>query len=638
MLDWIAAIQQLWVRQIEAATKTKHRQFGKQAARAWGFLEKNYTQLHMIEDEDGEPRAFMDATGPRHRVRRNLAREYVNLMMPYVFAHIPNRLATPRRPPLPPELAQLFPMAPQTKAGLPVAVAEAFGSYMLSWFLNWTPTEYNLMDEYRMGLPEALVKGRAVFWYSIQNTASGPIPVTEYDSVDYMLIDPDCEHYRDAAYIIRKRRLSAWRLSKMTGVPAKEIRRKYASYASMSASLNEFSSKDGDDDSESDIVEYYEVFSRYGVGAQLPNASPELEELASALETLGPYIYLMIVPGMEYPLNLHPEAFGAGSLEAELRARISWPLPLFENYDPWPCTVLDFSPNSKNPWAASPLQGALPLLIFLDHAYSWLMGRIRVSSRDLILCAQEIEESLDEAIESGVDQQLITASLATIKEIENYVHVLQFPEIKTDVFNVIARVEHAFERASGMAPLLYGETGGRQMRSATEADIRQDNAVSRAEYMAECVESGMSRVAQKEAVLTRLFVPPPYALFGEMPPESGQPDMTTPFSLYWSALVNTTDPAEAVGEYTYRVEAGTARRKNKQAQVADMQSLTQTLAAPALQVWTSTGDPRVFNGLVATIGQAMDTTLDHLMLPPMMMQPAPVPGEEPPPEESEQSA
>ena len=637
MLDWIAAVQELWLRQIEAAKKTKERQFNKQAARAWGFLDKTYTQLHMQADENGDPRAFMDADGPRHRVRRNLAREYVNLMMPYVFAQIPHRLATPRRPPLPPELAPMFPAAPQTKAGLPVSIAESFGSYMMSWYLNWTPGEYNLMDEFRMGLPESLVKGRSVFWYSIQNTVNGPMPVTEYDTVDYMLIDPDCEHYRDAAYIIRKRRLSAWRLSQMVGVPAKDIRKAYASHIAMSASLNSFSAE-GDDDTESDVVEYYEVYSRFGIGAQLPHADPDLAEIASVLESLGPHVYLMIVPGMKHPLNMMPEHFGAGSLETELKARLSWPLPVYESYDPWPCTVVDFSPNTSDPWAASPLQGAMPLLVFLDHAYSWMMSRIRVSSRDLILCAQEIEESLDDAIESGADQQIVQVTKATLDQIGKFVHVLQFPEIKADFWNVISKVEYAFERASGMAPLLYGETGGRQMRSAAEADIRQGNATSRAEYMAECVEAAMSRMAAKEAIITRMFVPPPYALFGEMLPQGGQPDMTTPYGLYWSALVNTDDPAEAVGEYTYQVEAGTARRQNKQAQIADMQSLTQTLLPPLLQAYQMTGNPSPANALIGVIGQAMDRNLDGLMLPPLQLQPAGMPGEqqeEPQPSSSE---
>lgn len=637
MFDWLAAIQQLWLTQIKAAEEAKEKHFGKQASRAWGFLEKSYSKLHLIPDEegDGEPRAFADVDGPRHRVRRNLAREYVNLMMPYVFAQIPHRLVTPRRPPLPPELVQLFGESQQLIAGMPAEMAESLGSYMLTHYLNWIPREYGLSDEVRMGLPEALVKGRAVFWYSLQDTASGPMPVTEYDTVDYMLIDPDCEHYRDAAYVIRKRRLSAWRLSKLTGVPAAKIRREYASYSSKSDNLNAFANDDRSD--ESDTVEYYEVYSRYGIGAQLPNIDKELEGISSVLESLGPFIYLVIVPGMKYPLNVTPEAFGDASLEAEFKARLAWPLPVYETFDPWPCTVMDFSPNSLNPWAASPLQGALPLLIFLDHAYSWMMGRIRTSSRDLILCAAEMESELNRGIESGVDQEILTASMATIAEVEKYIHVLQFPEIKADFWNVISKVEQAFERASGMTALLYGETGGRQMRSAAEADIREGHAVSRAEYLAECVESTMSKIAAKEAVITRLFVPPPFALFGEVAPEGGAPDMTTPLSLYWGALVNTDNPAEAVGEYTYSVEAGSARRKNKQAQIADMQMLTQFVGPIQQQSYALTGDSSGMNYLIGLMGQAMDMPVTGLMLPQLTPQPPMPPGEEASPEEQQPS-
>lgn len=617
-MDWIASLQSLWTRQLETAAKVKERQFGARARRIWGFLDKSFRDLYMVAD--GEPGAFLDAKGPRHKTRRNLAREYVNLMMPYVFAQIPHRTVSPRRPPLPEELLALFPLRQGMKAGLPLDQAEALGCFLLNVFLNWTPREYGLANEFRMGLPEALVKGRGVFWHAIEQTASGIMPVTQFDTVDGLLIDPDCEHYRDAAWIARRRRASAWRLAETYRVPAATIRRHHASYASQSA-LNDRDSPFRDrEDSERDVVEYYEVFSRFGVGAKFPGADPELGEVSQALESLGPYAYLVIVPGMKHPLNLQPDQFGTENLAEEISVRLEWPIPLHEHFDPWPLTKLDFSPNTHDPWSASPLSGALPLLVFLDHAYSWLMGRIRATSRDLILCAAEMEEALDAAIVSGVDQEVVTVSMSTIEEIQKYVHVLQFPEMKAEFMSTVVKVEQAFERASGMSALLYGETGGRQMRSAAEADIREGHAVSRPEYMAECVESAMSEIAAKEAAMTRMFVPPPYQLFGETPTMSGMPDMTTPLSLYWAALLNTDDPAEAVGEYTYLVEAGSARRRNKQAQVADMQMLVQTLMPLEQQAWASTGDPTGINSLIRLVGQSIERNVDGLLLPDLTMQ------------------
>jgi len=619
-MDWIASLQKLWVQQLETAADVKERQFGARARRVWGFLDKSYRQLYM--ENDGEPASFMDATGPRHKTRRNLAREYVNLMTPYVFAQVPHRLVGPRRPQLPAELAVLMPPNQVAKAGLPLELAEKLGSYQLQWFLNWTPGEYGLAGEFKMGLPEALVKGRAVFWHALEPTASGLIPVSQYDTVDGLLIDPDCEHYRDAAWIARRRRASAWRLAKTYNVPAAKIRKSHASHTASNASSlagKDSPFEDRKDDT-CDVVEYFEVFSRFGAGAQFPGADKELGGIGKALETLGPYVYLVIVPGMKHPLNMQPEHLDVEDTEAEAKIRLEWPLPVYESFDPWPLTRLDFTPNTHDPWATSPLQGALPLLVFLDHAYSWMMGRIRASSRDIILCARELDELLTDAIESGVDQKIVMIAKSELEQIEKYVHVLQFPEIKAEFWNVISKVEQAFERASGMSALLYGEGGGRQMRSAAEADIREGHAVSRPEYMAECVEEAMSLVAAKEAAITRMFVPPPFELFGEMRPNGDVPDATTPMSLYWSALINTDDPAEAVGEFAYQVEAGTARRKNKQAQAADMSMLTNTLMPVEVQAWQTTGDPTGPNALIDLMGQTINRPVAGMMLPDMRQQ------------------
>ena len=116
--------------------------------------------------------------------------------------------------------------------------------------------------------------------------------------------------------------------------------------------------------------------------------------------------------------------------------------------------------------------------------------------------------------------------------------------------------------------------------------------------------------------------------------------MTTPMSLYWSALINTPDEAEAVGEFTYQVEAGTARRKNRQAEAADMNMLVQTLMPTMLSVWQTSGDPTGINNLIGLVGTTLERPVSGLLLPafsPQPMLPAPGEGEpasEPVPEEA----
>jgi hypothetical protein len=627
-MSWLRSLTDLWERQLKTAEKCKRRQFGEQADRIWGFLGKSYQQLHMSGSEDDEPRAFHDAAGPRHKVRRNLAQEYVALMMPYIFAQVPHRLASPRRPDLPPELMPLFNPMAIMKAGLPLPMAERLGAYMLTWYLNWTPSQYKLATEIRRGLPESLVKGRQVVWHALYEDGNSIMPVTQHDTVQSLVIDPDTESLREAAWIARKRRASAWRLEEIYGVDAKLMRAKFASHMAQAVwghQEREAGRPTDPDETTGDIVEYYEVYSRIGLGMQLPSASEELLSQRDALADVQ-HAFLVIVPGMDYPLNLAPDKLAVESVGEEIKARLEWPIPLYENYDPWPCTVLDYFPNSENPWSTSPLKGALPLLVFLDHAWSFLLGRVRATSRDIILVASALEQEVWDAIESGVDQETVAVSLETLEDITKLIHVIQFPELRAEFFNVIELAESRFERASGMSPLMHGESNF-QYRSAREAEIREGHVTSRPEDMADCVEAFMSDIAAKEAILTRMYVPPPFHLFGEPMPEGGVPDMSTPLSFFWGTIITQADPVLAAGEYDYTVEAGTARRKNRSQQFAEVQSIAQILLGPLLQVYQTTGDPAQVNNLIHMIGEPMGLSTNGLMLPQLQMQPM-LPGPE----------
>lgn len=627
-MSWLKSLTTLWERQLKGAEKTKKRRFGDSADRIWGFLGKSFSQLHMGNDyDDGEPRAFHDADGPRHKVRRNLAAEYVALIMPYVFPEVPRRLAKPRRPELPPELRQLFNPSAILKAGLPLPMAEQLGSYMLSFYLDFTPGQYHLAKEIRRGLPESLVKGMQVVWHAIHEDGSGIMPVIQHDSIDGLLVDPDSQTMREAAWVSRKRRASAWRLEELYGVPAKLIRARYASHLAQ-ATWGDKHAEDSEDDQQGDIVEYFEVYSRIGLGMQLPTATEELLEQRATLEDIK-NAFLVIVPGMDYPLNLAPEKLDVEGVESEIRARLDWPIPLYENYDPWPCTILGYYPHSDDPWYQSPLKGSLPLLVFLDHAWSFLLGRVRATSRDIIIVCDALELEIQDALESGVDQEIITASLETMQDLSKLIHVVQFPELKAEFFNVIDRAEQRFERASGMTPLMHGESSF-QMRSAEEARIREGHVTSRPEDMRGCVNAFMSEIAAKEGIITRLYVPPPFHLFGEPMPDGGQPDMSTPLSLFWGALLNTDDPVIAAGEFDYTVEAGVGNRKNRENLSAAITQLSQSLTPVLIQERQQTGNEEPLNAMIHMFGEAMEVPVEKLMLPPLQIQalPPPAPDEQ----------
>ena len=643
-MDIAHAIVSLWTRQIRRARESKKDKFGKTAAEAWKYLNADYKNLYLVNDDptvnDGQ-----DFEGPAHKVRVNKSREFINLYLPFLHHKVPNRLVEPSRPQIPPELLNQVAGMPMPMT--PLQRQDKTLAWLLEWILNYLPGLYDLRYEARKVIPEALVKGRGMIWHEMFNGPSGPLPGSFAGSVDDLVIDPDSRSLRNAGWIARKRRRSIWKVAEDYGYPREELRANYKSSFLTATEDNNpnvdeaylAAIESGDDNGGGDVMEYWEVYSRIGLGQKFTSAGEEIKEVADAMEAVGPMVFLAIVPGMATPLNLPPHAAGSPTPEAEYQARLQWPIPFYENAaHPWPFSQLDFYPNiDGDPWATSPLEGALPLQRFIDNVYSYLAGRVRTTCRDLIVVSSALDVDIKAALLTGLDQEVITADGKVAEDIAKLIHVIQFPPVNADLWNVLSLAERAFENATGMGPLLAGGQTDTQMRSSAEAQIRQDNASSRPEDMAECVEQWMSEVAAKEAAALRMMVPGKVVspLFGEQyqeDPLSGQVNMGM-LTQWWTQFVNTPDPARAAAEFSYTVEAGSGRRRNKAKQAADANMLMQHLAQPTLQLFQAMGEPRPFNALVRAVADAFDIpNVDGFLLPMMQQQSAPpnqAPGQTP---------
>lgn len=635
MPSLLQSVVQLWTSQITLCKKSKEKHFGYTARRAWGFVGKTYTELYMQPDDD---RMADGKKGPHYRLRLAKSAEYIKVMLPYIFASIPHRLVTPKRQQLPPELMQMVqgPVNEQAQAN------EQASAWLQTWWLNWLSGEYDLARESRTAIPEALVKGRGIVWHELERTPSGLVPASFFTTVDDLLIDADAEQLRDAAFVIRRRRRSAWRVAEEFGIPVKDLRGREQSSSQEAARdvLDDF----GDEDTvagttndnprgkNGDIVTYYEVYSRAGLGQHFRGASSDMQSLAGELESLGRNIWLVIMPGVDYPLNLPPSSLPPSGTPAELAARLSWPIPYHDDYfSPWPFSPLDFYPQAEAPWATSPLEGALPLQIFLDHFYSFMMGRCRRTGRDIIVASQALEEKLKDALISGADHTVVTTTGEPGVELKKLIEILQFPPLTVDVWQIARMVERAFEQQTGMDPLLYGGAGETQMRSATEAGAREAHVSSRPDDFADCVERWHCEVARKEAFASRLYVGPELVapLFNEPSPDPSNDPAYDPstdeswmgeLTRMWASLVNTDDPVAAGAEMTYTVAAGSARRQNKAKLQADAQMLVQTEVPTYTQYGFTTGNFGPLNALNAKLGQAFD-----IEIPPLPSIPPPPP-------------
>jgi hypothetical protein len=676
--ELLSDIVSLWSGIATRAAHAKFKQFGKTADRAWAFRGKDYKSLYIdARDANGEKYPYVE-TGI-WRARRNLARDYETTMLPYIHAKIPSRLVLPRRPGIPPELlaasaqnpelAQLLMQADAAaKARQPV---DSLVAYMLKWWLNYLVGEWDLFGEQRRALPEALLKGRCVCWTEVDQGPNGLIPRTSYDTVDGLLCDPDSRHWRDQGFIIRQRLEDASETAKKFRLPLSVVKGKGdnnnpqgggAHEPWQGANLRPEAGK-----TSPDVAFYYEVFSRRGFGQNFDKASVKMKNMP-ALSELGDNIYLAIMPGVPYPLNLPPDVLETADA-AEIRRRVAWPLP-FHRYmpDPWSATVCDFLPNQNDPWASSPLEGSLPLLAFIDHSYCYLMQRVKHGCRSVFIGSKALEDEFVAKYLGALDLEYIPYDGEPGTDLSKLLQRVDFPMVRKDVLLIVEKMEKAFEESSGMMGTMRGQTPMVADRSAAATSAREGRLQSRPNDFADCAEAWNSRIAAKEALATRLYVGPETIapFFGEaiqqvpdpsVPPElaqSGQEVPTVPWygplTTYWmqNVLVAKTpdggemdtpqleEAAAAAGaEFTVTVEAGSGRRKNVQKEGEDFKNLMQTFGPIITQMLTA-GNPAPYNAMVSLASEVFDRNLDSFMIHPQP--PGQQPGGEPqqPPNEPPQ--
>jgi len=365
-----------------------------------------------------------------------------------------------------------------------------------------------------------------------------------------------------------------------------------------------------------------------------------------------------VMPGMDHPLNLKPEHLTVGTID-ELKNRVGWPIAFYEETsNPWPCTFLDFAPNVDDPWATAILEGPLPLQIFIDRLYTFIMSYVPERGRQMTFVSEALGEAADDLV-NGVMNEFFKIKGIASDEIKKLIAHMEWPELKKDLWQILSMSEDRFEDLSGMSPLVLGAETERQTRSANEYQGREAHAMSRPKAYAQTMLDWHGRVAQKEAQALRLHCGPHLVapLFGEDPSpfldETGDPvpieqvpleaGQISPLAWHWGVELNTDDAREAAGDYLFSCAVGTGQLDNRQKLLSDAQTLTQTLLPEFMaRANPPINDPAPFNQLMSILAEAYKVPLDKIQLkpmPPPMLPPMPgqvppeqggAPGEQPP--------
>lgn len=639
----------LWIEKIRKASEHKKKQFQDDADEAMSFYrppDGNYGFVYRGDLKQSKG-VGIDVAEPSMQMTLNKVAELVEIFGPILYAKNPIRQVNPRQLPGIPPFAipnpglYQFLMAQEAQK----SEVDMLKCVLISTYLNWTPNELRLKEHAERGIDEAIIKGRGCLWCGTLQPPGNDTKFVGsfYDSVDFLYIDPDAESLENAWWIARQVCQPVWEVERRFGIKEGTLKGSAESankQVEVDSAKKEYDRQRG---LTNDLITYYEIYSRMGCGGRLSGSDRQRNiqdhgilpgDLAGYAATLDPlvgdFVYLVVAPGVDYPLNLPPDVQDVpmtmdGSPNdgaVQVKQRLSWPIPFWADKQ-WPVSVLDFHPVPRSAWPMSHIKPALGELRFLCWAYSFVACKIKNTLRDIVAVLKEMADQFKLTVLEGADLSMVELDTNN-RDIKECVQVLQFPQMNADIWKIIEAVETNFDKRVGLNEIFYGKSQ-RQDRSATESDIKSQSMNIRPDDMSERVETWMTEAARKEAIAARMLLAPKDVL----------PVLGLTASALWLEHVASKDLG-IFRELEYRIEAGSTKKPNRDRDQANADSSMQILLPIFNQFAMGTGQLGPINALISFWAKTRDIVPGPFLLP---SPPPPVPGAapgqpgQPPPED-----
>lgn len=574
-------------------------------------------------DDKFKARYLKNIQAPRFRVTIAKAFELVAIFGPSLFWRYPGRtirnremftpgielFGDPNDPNVQAEFQQVMMEVESEKA------SRTARNKVMELYLNYSQREQpggGLKCHGQYAVTEALVKGRGVLWTeSYQFPGSDRILTGSFfSSVDNLFIDPDScmPNFSDAKWIARKHIDHYWEVERRFNLKPGSLKHKAKVMSADGLSKQEVASKSGNKAKTPDLIVWYEVFSKCGVGTR---SKGYLDSMHDAFEeVVGDFAYVCVCDGVDYPLNAPPSLMEEATDEDVLQM-FDWPIPYYKD-GRWPCSVLDFYPNPNSCWPLAPMAMGLGELIFLNTMMSVLCERAYESSRLLIAAVKGAASEAVQKIQSGGMKEIIEVIDANDNGINNLIQVLQMPEMGFDLFRMINMVSAMFDKRTGLSELLYGmNPGGAASRTAADINVKSEMASVRPEYMSQQVEDWQSEVANVERIAAG------WSVTGQ----SCEPLLGRIGAQVWDSLITNDDPEIFVREMRCTVEANSIRKPNKVRDNENIQRISQFLMPELSKHADITGDTEPLNNFIEDIGLAMDQDTTRWTIPSRQQEP-----------------
>ena len=628
--DDLRAVTRLWCDRLGESSKRKEQDFGR-----WGRLcEKFYsnpTHDFIYQGTSGLDIAtgLGDLPGWMPKVTTNLFFQMVDVFLPYLHHRNPTRLITDKRIAVPPEiLLALIPMEVIQQAAMqaqmtgqpfdPLSLVpqdvqkEAMRTIrrmMLEGYQNYTPEELNLQEESHKSLVDALVMGRGIWWTTLVDTPRGRLVGTEHDSIDHFQLDPDFDDPKKSLWMSRERWEPHWVLEDRFGHPRNSLKEDGTNRFDTAVSKYDIKIEGSDQRRDkpdgtntSDMVRYFEIYSRCGLGGRLAGAEEGLQErLASA----GENVFLAIAPNQPFPLNFSPEHFKVDDARLDDAVQgvldgLQWHTPFHRDpYWKWPCALLDFHHLRHSSWPLAHGRPAIGEQIMVNWIWSHVAGKIKRLTRDKWAYPLNMDPDALEKFMSSLDDEWIGVKVppGSNMSIRDMIVRIEAGDLNKDLFELAMHYSREFQLRTGVFELLSGGGTARQIRSSYEAQLQEKYSESRPRSMADRYDACQKQIAKNEGIATRYHIDAKSIapFFGEQASFDGSLPQIGMYSQLWQQCVYSQDIDSIVSDDDYRIEPSSMRKPNTQELLAAMNESAQYIVQPMFQVYFMTGNPSEVN-------------------------------------------
>lgn len=554
---------------------------------------------------------------PRFRITINKAFEMVAVFGPNLMWEIPHRKVEPKKAvPIPPGL---FGDDPQVQVLVQQMMMhqqqedarDKIVSHLMASWLNYTPREQpagGLESHSERAKIDALIKGRgclAVRPYKMPGSdrqLTGSFYVDPFD----LYLDPDFNSVDECRWMAIRHIEPHYEVEERFQLPRNSLRNRATLESSWS-----YSERLTDDEAASrrqagqtaDNIIWYEIYSKGGVGCRSTSMESSIRDHLE--EVVGRYAYIAVCPDVPYPLNMPSEKIRSGSVtDDEVREAFQWPVPFWRD-DRWPVEMLDFYHNPSSAWPIAPMAPGLGELKLLNFLVSWMANRTWKSSRDFWAVASPHVEHYREYLLNGEDQAIVPTPL-DVDDLDKAIKVLQQPETRQDLSELIQFVSDMFDKRVGLTAPAYGlNADGTQNRTAEETLAKSRAVNVRPESMQKKVVGWQSRIAQSEAFVTRMFVGGNDVL-----------PLVGPIGAHlWEQHVSGADIELITRQFQYTIEASSIRRPNRDRDIGNYQTVLAQFMPIVQQYGQSSGNYEPFNYLMQKWAEYHDADLDGAAIP-----------------------